>query len=293
MSDSPRSVPDWVSALAARARTADGAPPFSDQAIVDYRTGARELVAIDETAAALVADAAAPAEALEAEFVVDPDARGRGVGTRLLEQLLTRSHSRLLVWAHADSPAARALAASHGLIPARTLLHLHRELFEVVLPEPREGPLRTTRGWETFVVGRDEEEWVALNALIFAEHAEQGSVTVHDLLQLESEEWFSPDDFVVLREPDGRMIGYCWLKVEGIGAKRSGEIYVVGLHPEFRGRGMGGALFEAGLDRLREQGIRRVHLYVEADNAPALKLYYSRGFERESVDIQYRSTTPS
>jgi mycothiol synthase len=54
MSDSPRSVPDWIGALITSARAADGAPPFSDQALVDYRTGARELVAIDESAAALV-----------------------------------------------------------------------------------------------------------------------------------------------------------------------------------------------------------------------------------------------
>ena len=96
MSGSPRSDPDWVDSLATRARTADGVPPFSDQALVDYRLGKRELVAIDQAAAALVAGSGA-------EFVVDPESRDRGLGTRMLEQLLAEGVR--LFWAHGDHPA--------------------------------------------------------------------------------------------------------------------------------------------------------------------------------------------
>ena len=277
MSDSPRSVPDWVVRLAERSRAADGAPPFSDQALVDYRTGARELVAIDEIAAAIVAPG-------EAEFVVDPDARGRRIGTALLETLLSSSGPGMLFWAHGDHPAARALAASHGLAPVRELLHLTRELpASAGLPAPN-----TTNpgnsGVRAFVVGRDEDEWVALNALIFRDHPEQGSVSRADLDQLETEAWFNADDFLVLRDGD-RMTGYCWLKIE----PPLGEFYVVGIHPEYQGRRFGSLLFEAGLARMRELGIQKAHLYVEGDNEPALRLYLSRGFERDSIDIQYSS----
>jgi mycothiol synthase len=291
MSVSPRSVPeDWVFELAERARAVDGSPPFSDQAIVDYRTGARSLVAIDEVAAALVT-APAPvtvpgmAERLgvrEAELVVDPDARGRGVGTALLEHILSptpgRPTSATLIWAHGDHPGARALAASHGLVAVRELLHLSGPLDRA----PRDVAEPSHIG--TFVAGQDEAEWVALNSLIFAAHAEQGSVTVADLDQLESEPWFSADDFLLLRE-GGILIGYCWLKVEG----DLGEIYVLGVHPSRHGQGLGGLLLEAGLARLRERGIHLVHLYVEGDNEAALRLYRSRGLEQDSIDIQYSS----
>jgi mycothiol synthase len=284
MSGSPRSIPDWVSRLIEGARAADGVPPFSDQSLVDYRMGARELVAIDEEAAAFVSK-------VDAEFVVAPDARGRGLGTRLLDTLLTGGAT--LFWAHGDAPAARALAASHGLIAARELLHFSRSL-----PEPVEGPplnapatgpstgsgSAVTPGLETFVVGRDEREWVALNSMTFANHPEQGLVTLEDVQQLETEPWFRADNFLVLRR-EGRMIGYCWLKVED----GRGEFYVVGVSPDHQGEKLGSLLFDAGLARLRELGIRSSHLYVEADNAPALRLYRSRGFNQDSIDVQYRS----
>jgi mycothiol synthase len=263
MSASPRSVPDWVTRLIADAMATDGAPPFSDQSLVDYRMADRELVAIDELAVALVSPK-------DAEFVVAPDARGRGLGTRLLETLLAGGST--LFWAHGDAPAARALAASHGLKPERELLH-----FAGSVPEPVEGPRA-----DTFVVGKDEDEWVALNARTFAHHPEQGSVTRADLEQLETESWFSADNFLVLRR-DGVMIGYCWLKVEG----DRGEFYVVGVSPDHQGEHLGSLLFDAGLARLAELGLHNAHLYVEGDNAAALRLYRSRGFTQDSIDIQY------
>jgi mycothiol synthase len=287
MNDSPRSVPDWITSLAAKARQVDGAPPFSDQALVDYRTGVRELVALDEVAAALVS-------ATEAEFVVNPDARGHRLGTRLLETLLDEGAT--LFWAHGDHPAARALAASHGLIPVRELLHFVQglELVETARTGYHAGEVSTSLDpltldplkLDLFRPGQDEAEWVALNALIFRGHPEQGSVTQNDLEELETEPWFSADNFLVLRD-DGRMIGYCWLKIEG----DRGEFYVVGVHPDYQGRKLGSLLFEAGLSRLRELGIRSSHLYVEGDNAPALALYRSRGFAQDSIDIQYASLT--
>jgi mycothiol synthase len=270
MSDSARLVPDWVVRLAERSRAADDAPPFSDQALVDYRTGARELVAIDEVAAALVA-------AGEAEFVVDPDARGHGLGTQLIETLLARSNATLF-WAHGDHPAARALARKFGL-------KAQRELLRMVGPVPSQA-LQIPSAIDDFRVGHDEDEWVQLNAETFFFHPEQGAVTRVDVEQLESEGWFSPQNFLVMRR-DGRMIGYCWLKVEG----GRGEFYVLGVAPRHQGEHLGAILFDAGLARLAELGVRDAHLYVEADNEPALRLYRARGFTQDAIDIQYSSAS--
>jgi mycothiol synthase len=289
MSDSPRSVPDWVGSLIASARATDGAPPFSDQALVDYRTGARELVAIDESAAALVTapQLAEPGESAEAsreaELVVHPDARGRGIGTRLLDTILESASGQMLFWAHGDHPAARALAASHGLTPERELLHLAGPVPDSEVP----GSAAIT----AFRVGVDEDEWVALNHRTFAHHAEQGSVTRADLEQLETEAWFRADDFLLLRDnaAGGAMIGYCWIKIEPGAPETSGEIYVLGVSPDRQGEKLGGILLEAGLSRMHERGIHRADLYVDGDNTSALNLYLSRGFTRDSIDIQYIS----
>jgi mycothiol synthase len=272
------SRPAWFDVLVQRATRADGQPPFSDGSLVELVTGKRRLLAIGDVAAALYAPG-------EAEFVIDPDARRHGHGTELLEHLLGLD-AGLKVWAHGDHRGARALAASHGLEPVRELLQLRAALPRAV-PEPVEGhdpaaDASTGSATEGFVVGRDEDAWLELNARAFASHPEQGAVTRADLDVLMSEPWFDADDFLLLRDGDA-LVGYCWLKVEhGLG-----EFYVVGVSPDRQGEGLGRRLVEAGLRRLAERGIRDARLYVEADNAPAVALYRSYGFDDHSIDIQY------
>jgi mycothiol synthase len=281
--------PDWLPAFIARARAVDGQPPFSDQALVDLRTGARELVTIDESAAALVSPT-------EAEFAVDPDARGAGLGTALLEGLLAGSPGGLLIWAHGDHPAARALAASHGLVAIRELLHLQLpaipaaavspgdDASSVDVPGSRPAHPTSTVRIDAFRPGTDDAAWVELNARAFVSHPEQGRVTLDDLNELVREGWFAADNFLIAWDGD-TMVGYCWLKVED----DTGEFYVVGIDPEQQGRGIGRVLTEAGLERLRSSDIHRAHLYVEGDNTAAVGLYRSLGFIDDSIDIQYRA----
>jgi mycothiol synthase len=270
------SRPDWLDMLIQRAARADGQPPFSDGSLVELATGARELLAIGDVAAALLGDG-------EAEFVVDPDARRHGHGTELLEHLIARS-PKLRVWAHGDHKAARALAASHRLVAVRELLQLRAPVPEQPpAPEPVEGRASTSSASVTaFRPGADEDAWLELNARAFASHPEQGRVSHAELDQLTAEPWFAADDFLLLRDGD-LLVGYCWLKVEhGIG-----EFYVVGVSPERQGEGLGRRLVEAGLRRLAERGIRTSSLYVEADNQAAVRLYRSFGFDDHSIDIQY------
>jgi mycothiol synthase len=263
-SDSPQLSGHDLSGLIERARAVDGQPPFSDQALVDLRTERRELL--------IIGAATAIASASEAEFVVEPEFRGKGHGTVMLETLIARAADGLLVWAHGDHPAARALAASHGMLATRELLQLRADI----------EPLEAER-FEHFVPGRDESAWVELNSRAFADHPEQGSVTVVDLEQLETEAWFTAEDFLLARD-GGQIVGYCWVKLEG----ELGEIYVIGVDPAHQGEGLGRRLLEAGIARVASRGIHTAMLYVEADNEPALALYRSLGFRTHSVDVQYR-----
>jgi mycothiol synthase len=268
------SVPDWVAGLAERATRADGQPPFSDQSLIDLGEGHRELIASGTDAAAIVTP-----DAAEAEFVVDPGARRRGLGEQLLTTLLERSGGTLRVWAHGDHPAARILAARHGLEPVRTLLQLRAALRDA-------RPATRSSGTEVaaFRPGIDDAAWLAVNAAAFASHPEQGRLTQNDLDARKAEEWFEPLDFLLLRDGD-ELIGFCWLKVEG----DIGEFYAVGIAPHRQGEGLGRVLVEAGFARLAARGIRTASLYVEADNEPALRLYRSFGFGDYTVDVQYAS----
>jgi mycothiol synthase len=291
----------WLPRVIERSRMVDGQPPFSDGSLVELATGARTFFAIDESAIALVTFAAVA----EAEFVVDPDARRHGLGTAILEALIAQSESQsggtLLVWAHGDHPGARALAASHGFEAVRTLLHLRAEVADTAsAPGSAPEAARNTETISSFRPGTDDAEWLVLNALVFAEHPEQGGVTQTDLDVILTEPWFEADDFLLLRSGDGTLIGYCWLKVETDGdsdnengnsnGNGNGEFYVVGVHPNNAGQGLGRVLVEAGLERLRARGIRSAHLYVEAENLAAVHLYRSYGFVDDTIDVQYART---
>lgn len=262
--------------LIGRAAWFDRQPPFSDQTLVDARTGSRTLLV------GLRADVVVAAAILgqgELEFVVDPEWRGVGFGTATLEQVLASGRTGLLAWAHGDHPAARALAESHGFAPVRTLLHLVLE--PLATPEVRVP--------EGFVLSDardlDAAEWVALNARVFAAHPEQGRLTEDDLAARRAEPWFNEGDFLLLRDTAGTLVGYDWLKIEP--GSTTGEIYVLGIAPEAAGRGLGRSLLGAGLARLMERGCTTADLYVEAENRSAVALYRSWGFTDASIDVQY------
>jgi mycothiol synthase len=133
----------------------------------------------------------------------------------------------------------------------------------------------------------DEEPWLALNARVFVEHPEQAHWTGEDLRARIAQPWFDAGDFLVA-ERDGRLLGFNWVKIEERANEgRVGEIYVVGIAPEQRGRGMGAALLSHGLRRMAARGVDIAAIYVDETNTHAVKLYDSMGFHNHHVDVCY------
>ena len=67
-----------------------------------------------------------------------------------------------------------------------------------------------------------------------------------------------------------------------------GEVYVLGVDPTPRACASATALTDLGLAHLRSRGLAEVLLYVEEENAAAVRLYEGRGFRRFSVDVSWR-----
>ncbi|WP_199424312.1 mycothiol synthase [Actinotalea solisilvae] len=283
-----------VRALAAAAHEHDGVEALGEQTLLDLRGGApvRHLLLAPPPHAAPSHGRPAPllgyaavrhaddGAAESAELVVDPAHRRRGAGTALLAAV--RAAGDPPVWAHGNLPGARALAARAG----RAVV---RELWQMAVPLPAPGAASGTAPEgvvvRPFVVGQDEEAWLRVNARAFAEHPEQGRMTLADLRAREAEPWFDPGD-LLLAEQDGRLVASVWMKVEpGCSA---GELYVLGVDPDAQGRGIGRLLTARVLEHLADRGLREAVLYVSADDAVAVRTYERAGFTVARADVQYR-----
>lgn len=276
-----------------QALEADGVSALDDQVRLDLAASeapARHLVC--ESAGGHITGYAhadlRPTDAVVAHLVVAPASRLHGVGTALLAELdRVRPELPLRVWAHGDTPGAQAMAARHGFRRVRELRQLRLVVRDAPLSTPSYPEQTTVR---PFVPGVDDEAWVAVNAAAFRHHPEQGRLSVDDLRQRLAQPWFDAAGFFVA-ERAGGMVGYHWTKThpsERPGRPEPvGEVYVLGVHPDAQGLGLGRALTLTGLLHLRQGGLDEVMLYVESDNLPAIAVYERLGFTTASVDVMY------
>ncbi|MEW1699908.1 mycothiol synthase [Streptomyces sp. NPDC093249] len=284
----PEQIHD-VRGLLEAADAADGVHAVSEQGRLYLRGGHREgvrhflLTVGGKLYGYAQLEETDPIEAPAAELVVHPERRGRGHGRALGSALLDASGKRLRVWAHGGKPAARHLAQVLGLTLFRELRQLRRPLVPLDVPEPKLPEGVTVR---TFVPGRDDTAWLAVNAVAFAHHPEQGSLTQRDLDDRIAEPWFDPEGFF-LAEKDGRLVGFHWTKTHA--EEQLGEVYVVGVLPEAQGGGLGKALTATGLRHLAARGLPTAMLYVDADNTAAVTVYERLGFTTHEVDLMYRT----
>lgn len=273
--------PDFAQAI----ELSDGVAAFNEETVLNLADREAHTIEIDGKLAGLALSHRLEDGTLESELAVHPELRARGLGSQLLQAL--RNYARetgngaLQVWAHGNQAGAQQLAGTQGFANVRTLYQLEMPLVGD-LPEPS---LTDGERIRPFDRQRDGDDWVALNAQVFATHPEQGALTSEDLDARTEQDWFNAEDFLILESGRGEMIGYNWLKV----TPEEGEIYVIGVDAKAAGRGYGTALMRAGLRRLQERGAATVALYVDGDNERAVELYRRLGFTNRTVDVQYRA----
>ncbi|HET8931035.1 MAG TPA: mycothiol synthase [Acidimicrobiales bacterium] len=183
------------------------------------------------------------------------------------------------------SPADDDQAAADGLTEIRNVLQLRR-------PLPMEATNRVPT--RAFVPGSgDEAKWIEVNNRAFATHPDQSNMTPERLHADLSADWFHPEGFR-MHERDGRLAAFCWTKRHRATSTdpAMGEIYVIGVDPDFQGLGLGRSLVIAGLAWLADAGETIGMLYVDETNTPAARLYDQLGFSLHHVDRVYDAPGP-
>lgn len=217
------------------------------------------------------------------EYVVHPGWRTREPGLRAdlvkvaLAEIARQGGGHVHLWVPKPGDVDDEVAKAVGLRRGRDLYQMRRSLPVGRLPSIATRPFR---------VGLDEEDWLKVNNAAFSTHPEQGSWTIETIRGRESQPWFDPEGFLV-HEVEAQMAGFCWTKLQEADGEAVGEIYVVAVAPEFKGRGLGRELVLAGLDYLAGKGLETAMLYVDRDNESARGLYTRLGFADDHVDRAY------
>jgi ribosomal protein S18 acetylase RimI-like enzyme len=104
-------------------------------------------------------------------------------------------------------------------------------------------------------------------------------------VQLYAKAWGRPGDTAVIAIEDGFPVGAAWYRL--FTRERPGYGFVdeatpelaIAVVPSRRGRGIGGALLAALLERARADGHPAISLCVDRRNEDAIDVYERRGFE--------------
>ena len=273
--------------LIAAAKQVDGVAPVGEQVLRELpHDRTRHLLAVDGDD--IFGYLNLTAEPAMAELVVDPAARRRGIGSAMARTGIAEGGEAARIWAHGNLEPARATAAALGLVAVRELLQMCRPLTDLPAVTIPDG-VRIT----TYAGPADDAELLRVNNAAFAWHPEQGGWTEADIAERRDEPWFDPAGlFMAVDEATGKLLGFHWTKVHN---ETLGEVYVVGVDPAAQGRGLGATLTLTGLRHLAERLSGRdeptVTLYVEGDNAAAVKTYGRLGFDVLSVDVAYAPRT--
>jgi len=73
--------------------------------------------------------------------------------------------------------------------------------------------------------------------------------------------------------------GYCWTVMVPAENGVRGVIGMIGVVPDYRGKGLSRHILQAGIKQLRSIGLAEIGLEVDGNNAPAVGLYKSAGFK--------------
>jgi mycothiol synthase len=211
-------------------------------------------------------------EAVVCYVRVDPEQRGRGIGSTLLGRTAVRAHEvapeRAL---HATSwpkdESAAPLLESAGFRPIRYL-----SLMTIDLAHEPEPP-----SWPADVEVRALDESADLRPIHAAEQA------VFPERPLSLDEWlhdygdFDPALWFVADDADG-IAGFALCLPELAEDPDAGYVSELGVRPGRRGEGLGLALLRHTFVELHRHGRKRVTLHVDVDNlSGALRLYTRAG----------------
>ncbi|MEH7883775.1 GNAT family N-acetyltransferase [Bacillus sp. JJ1609] len=211
----------------------------------------------------------------EVNGMVDPEYRRQGVFTKLFELVLAEakrkdSKGMLLLSDRQSDSGQKFIAATDARYN-----HSEYEMYLKGEPAQQQSGLSFRKANNA-----DAMELARQNAIYFNDEQEV-EINPEDLPMPEEEEKRGMTCYLV--EKDGEIIGKVNLQV----TSKIGAIFGLGVLPEHRRKGYGRSLLLMAIEKLKEANAKDIMLQVAAENANALNLYKSCGFEETSTMDYY------
>jgi ribosomal protein S18 acetylase RimI-like enzyme len=241
---------------------------------------------------------------------VQPDYRGRGIGSQLLAWAMGNAASKLhlapdgaRVVVHSPlfdtAVAAQNLLLRHGFQKVRQFIHL-----QIHMDSPPEPPKLldgitiervTKENWPGVIAALEEAfkdhwghiEWDEPEEEEEEEVAEATAVDHWSLDKAEEKAYFNTPGLCFAALADGNVVGSCLCNANTVEIPQAGKLGSLSILPAWRQRGIGQALTQHALTEFYRQGI--THVITDTDAASftsAYNIYLKAGmeiFQRENV----------
>ena len=221
-------------------------------------------------------------------FLVHPKYRRKGIATNLIQNALIRAKEVEAKVVQAEVPeanlAAKNLLSRLGFKSVRRFFELSLLLQDDIGPDVEHSLMSRAlkRG--------EEERLTHIQNRLFAGTWGFNPNTTEEITYRLNLCGCTPEDVIMLYNGD-ESIGYCWTTINSdenlaLGTNR-GRIHMMGVDPDYRGKGLGRAVLLAGLIHLMEKGVELAQLTVDSLNNVACSLYKSVGFEISATTLWY------
>ncbi len=223
------------------------------------------------------------------DCLVHPQHRRKSLAKRLLEQVTQRARELevevMQVNVLEENTAAREILSRFGFSIVRQFFEMSLSLSEVKLPDTLSSEF-TLR----YLQRGEEERLTQVQNRCFTETWGFNPNTPEEIAYALNLSGVSAEDVVLIYD-GARPVGYCWTKINcgksPETGKEKGRIFMLGIDPDYRSRGIGRLVLRAGLSYLEDKSIRVVELTVDSENPAAFSLYKSFGFQVTTRSLYY------
>ena len=223
---------------------------------------------------------------------VHPEHRRRGLATKMF--VLARGRGRELgaktaqVHVPENDRVAKDVISQLGLELTRRHLEMRLYMAEIRVQDTD----RAAFGCRPLRQGEEDHlAWIQNRS--FADQWGYNRNTTEEITYQMNIRKCSPGDVLLACEGE-RVTGFCWTGIVCGGREavdeRKGRIYMLGVDPDYIGKGVGRRVMLAGLAHLKGKDVAAVELTVDSENEEAGRLYLSLGFKVRTTSLWYEKS---